>query len=83
MAGDKGAKITGIIDQQIEKVQIRVAKTKVAYDRAVEDLQKLLDKRDAYRKDKIWKAIIKSNKSYDEILHLISDDEEAECIESI
>lgn len=35
------------IEQQIEKAQEKVIKTKAAYDNAVEMLQKLLDKWDA------------------------------------
>ncbi len=59
--------------QQIEKAQEKVVKTKAAYDHAVEELQKLLDKRDAQRKDDLWKAVINSSRSYEEILRLISD----------
>lgn len=61
------------MEQQIEKAQEKVVKTKAAYDRAVEELQKLLDKRDAHRKDDLWKAVINSSRSYEEILRLISD----------
>lgn len=43
---------------------------KIEYDTAVKDLQKLLDKSDAQRKDTLWKAILKSEKTYDEILRL-------------
>ena len=46
-------------------------KTKAAYDTAVESLQKLLDKRDAQRKDELWDAIIKSNKTYEDILQYV------------
>ena len=46
-------------------------KTKAAYDRAVDALQKLLDKRDAQRKDDLWKVVINSSKTYEEILELI------------
>ena len=46
-------------------------KTKAVYDIAVKDLQILLDKRDAQRKDTIWKEILKSEKTYDEILSCI------------
>ena len=60
------------IDQQIEKAQEKVIKTKQAYDAATDALQKLLDKRDAHRKDELWSAILKSEKSYDEILGFIS-----------
>lgn len=59
------------MEQQIEKAQAKVIKTKAAYDTAVKDLQKLLDKRDAQRKDMLWKAILKSEKTYDEILSYI------------
>ncbi|MBQ8329596.1 MAG: hypothetical protein IJX83_08265 [Lachnospiraceae bacterium] len=48
-------------------------KTKAAYDAAVESLQKLLDKRDAQRKDELWNAIIKSSKSYEEILRYVAE----------
>ena len=44
---------------------------KIEYDTAVKDLQKLLDKSDAQRKDTLWKAILKSEKTYDEILSYI------------
>ena len=60
------------IDQQIEKAQEKVIKTKAAYDQAVSSLQKLLDKRDAKWKDDLWNAVLKSEKSYDEILQMIT-----------
>ena len=60
------------IDQQIEKAQEKVIKTKAAYDQAVSSLQKLLDKRDAKRKDDLWNAVMESEKSYDEILQMIT-----------
>lgn len=60
------------IDQQIEKAQEKVIKTKAAYDQAVSSLQKLLDKRDAKQKDDLWNAVMKSEKSYDEILQMIA-----------
>ena len=58
--------------QQIEKAKEKVIKTKAAYDQAVSSLQKLLDKRDAKRKDDLWNAVMKSEKSYDEILQMIA-----------
>ena len=63
--------IADTMEQQIEKAQDKVIKTKAAYDTAAKDLQKLLDKRDAQRKDTLWKAILKSEKTYDEILSYI------------
>lgn len=59
------------MEQKIEKAQAKVIKTKAVYDIAVKDLQILLDKRDAQRKDTIWKEILKSEKTYDEILSYI------------
>ncbi len=59
------------LEQQIERAQEKVIKTKAAYERAVDALQKLLDKRDAQRKDELWKAVIHSSKTYEEILELI------------
>ncbi|MFI3215067.1 MAG: hypothetical protein R3Y24_17300 [Eubacteriales bacterium] len=60
------------LEQQIEKAQDKVIRTKAAYDNAVESLQKLLDKKDAKQKDDLWNAVVKSNKSYDEILQMIA-----------
>ena len=59
------------MEQKIEKAQVKVIKTKAVYDIAVKDLQILLDKRDAQRKDTIWKEILKSEKTYDQILSYI------------
>lgn len=41
-------------------------------------LQKLLDKRDAKRREELWNAIIKSGKSYDEILAFINAEQKNE-----
>ena len=59
------------MEEQIQKAQEKVIKTKDAYDTAVESLQKLLDKRNAQRKDELWDAIIKSNKTYEDILQYV------------
>lgn len=70
--GRKAGSVSETLEQQIEKAQQKVIKTKQAYDQAVDALQKLLDKRDAQRKEDLWNAIIKSEKSYDEILTFIT-----------
>lgn len=64
--------VTESLEQQIEKAQEKVIKTRAAYDKAVDDLQKLFDKRDAKRKEDLWNAVIKSNKSYEDILLMIT-----------
>ena len=76
--GRKPGTVIGTLEQQIEKAQEKVIKTKQAYDDAVDALQKLLDKRDAKRKEDLWNAIIKSKKSYDEILKFIIADQKSE-----
>ena len=65
--GRKRGAVAATMEEQIQKAQEKVIKTKAAYDTAVESLQKLLDKRDAQRKDELWDAIIKSNKTYEDI----------------
>ena len=72
----RGRKASGTIsiEQQIEKAQEKVIRTKAAYEKAVEELQKLLDKRDAKRKDELWTAIVKSQKTYEEIMNFIAAD---------
>lgn len=78
MARGRRTTASETLDQQIEKYQEKVKKTKAAYDDAVRSLQKLLDKRDAQRKDELWKAIINNSKSYDEILKYIRSDRASE-----
>lgn len=68
-----GVSTAEVLEQQIEKAQEKVIKTKTAYDNAVDVLQKILDKRDAHRKDTLWKAIVDSGKSYEEILGFVSE----------
>lgn len=62
------------LEQKIVKAQEKVARTAAAHERAVDELQILLDKRDARRKEEVWEAIINSHKSYEEILKMIRDD---------
>lgn len=69
--GRKRGAVSATMEEQIQRAQEKVIKTKAAYDTAVESLQKLLDKRDAQRKDELWDAIIKSNKTYEDILQYV------------
>ncbi len=56
------------LDEKIENAQQKVIKAKEKYDATVEELKKLMDKRDALKKEELIDAITKSNKSYDEVL---------------
>ena len=71
---------TETLEQQIEKAQEKVIRTKSVYDNAVASLQKLLDKRDAQRKDDLWNAVINSNKSYEEIIPMLAKSTEEESL---
>ena len=59
------------LEQKILKAQEKVARTAAAHEKAVDELQILLDKRDAKRKDEVWEAIVNSSRSYEEILGMI------------
>ena len=59
------------LEQKIEKAQQDVVKTRDAYNASAARLKELLDKRDSLKKEEIYAAIAKSNKSMDEKLRLI------------
>lgn len=56
------------LERKIEKAQEQVSKTKKQYDAAVAALSDLLDKRDALQRGELVKAIIKSDRTYEEVL---------------
>ncbi|MBQ8665611.1 MAG: hypothetical protein IJ526_01960 [Lachnospiraceae bacterium] len=60
------------LEQKIEKAQEKVIRTKKAHEKAVEELQELLDKQAAFRTDEIMKAITNSSKTYEEIMKFIN-----------
>ena len=64
------ARVTALqaVELKIEKAQEQVSKTKKAYDTAIANLSDLLDKRDALRREELVKAIMKSNKTYEEVM---------------
>lgn len=45
---------------------------KKKYDQATANLKQLLDKRDAIRKEEIMSAIVKSGRSYEEIMEFLN-----------
>ena len=62
------------LNAKIGEAEQNVARTKKAYEAATEELKKLMDKRDAVKRDEIVNAIIKSRKSYDEIMDFLADE---------
>ena len=71
------ARTAGIesFEQKIEKAQVDVVKTKQKYDAAVSKLGDLMDKRDALKRDELVTTIMKSNKSHEEILRFLNDED--------
>ena len=65
--------------KKIEKAQELVSRRKKLYDEAIAALSDLLDKRDALRRDELVKAIMNSDRTYEEVLEFLnagSEDEE-------
>ena len=56
------------LEIKIEKAQLQVSKTKKQHEQALAVLSDLLDKRDAIRRDELMKAILKSDRTYEEVL---------------
>lgn len=55
------------------EVEQNVSRIRAAYEAATAELKELLDKHDALKKEMVVKAIMKSNKSRDEILTFIGN----------
>lgn len=60
------------LDEKIEKAEADVIAAKKRYDQATANLKQLLDKRDAIRKEEIMEAIVKSGRSYTEIMDFLN-----------
>lgn len=59
------------LDIKITKAQEQVSRTKKQYDAALANLSDLLDKREALHRDELIKAMLKSERSYEEILEFL------------
>lgn len=66
------------LEHKIEKAQEQVSRTKKQYDAALATLSDLLDKRDAIRRDELVKAIMKSDRTYEEVLAFLGNDTEGD-----
>ena len=60
-----------ILEEKIEKVQINVAETKVKYDKAVDELEKLLMKRKERDNKQLLKAFSESEKTLAEVIEFL------------
>lgn len=66
------------LEIKIEKAKETVSKKKKGYDAAIAVLSDLLDKQDALRRDELVKAIMKSDRTYEEVLEFLESGEEKE-----
>ncbi|MBK5262725.1 MAG: ErpK protein [Peptostreptococcaceae bacterium] len=62
------------IDEKIEKAQDAAEKTKEKYDMAVKEPRSLMEKKEAMKKQELFKAIENSRKSYEGILNFLMAD---------
>ena len=69
---------TRALEIKIEKAQAMVSKKKKEYDAAIAVLSDLLDKQDALRRDELVKAIMKSDRTYEEVLEFLNTGSEGE-----
>ena len=67
-----------VLEQKIEKAQEKVSRTKKEYDAAIAALSDLLDKRDALRRDELVKAIMNSDRTYEEVMEFLNVEKEPE-----
>ena len=66
------------IEEKIEKVQINVAETKVKYDKAVDELEKLLMKRKERDNKQLLKAFSESEKTLAEVIEFLQGNKSSE-----
>jgi formiminotetrahydrofolate cyclodeaminase len=67
------ARKTYTIEEKIELQKQVVSKAKDKYDNAVEELEKLMTKRNEIKNKELLEAITKSDKSFDEIMDFLTE----------
>ena len=67
-----------ILEEKIEKVQINVAETIVKYDKAVDELEKLLMKRKERDNKQLLKAFSESEKTLAEVIEFLQGNKSSE-----
>ena len=61
------------IDNKIEQQKLVVSKCKDKYDAAVEELEKLMRKRDELRNKELLNAFASSKRSFDEVMRFLME----------
>ncbi|MBQ9155508.1 MAG: hypothetical protein IJ137_01860 [Eubacterium sp.] len=67
-----------VLERKIEKAQAQVSKAKKQYDAATATLSDLLDKREALKRDELVKAMLRSSRTYEEIIAFLDTGSEEE-----
>ena len=62
------------LELKIELAEAKVAKTRAAHEKAVDELKRLYDIRKEQQQEQLLKAMMSSKRSFDEILRFISED---------
>lgn len=62
------------LELKIELAEEKVAKTRAAHEKAVDELKRLYDIRKEQQQEQLLKAMMSSKRSFDEILRFISED---------
>lgn len=66
------------LEEKIEKAQINVAETKVKYDKAVDELEKLLTKRKERDNKQLLEAFSKSENTLAEVIEFLQGNRPSE-----
>ena len=69
--GRKMARRVATLEEKIEKAQINVAETKAKYDKAVDELEKLLTKRQERDNKQLLEAFSESGKTLAEVIEFL------------
>ena len=67
-----------VIEAKLEKAKDRVISTKKAAQEAEEEYKRLLSERDKLRKEKLYKLVAKSSRTYEEIVRFLESESEVE-----
>ena len=67
-----------VLERKIERAQEKVSRAKKQYDDAIAVLSDLLDKRDALKRDELVKAIMRSDRTYEEVIDFLSGTQKEE-----
>ena len=64
------------IEEKIERQKEAVSKAKDKYEAALNELEKLMSRRDEMRRKELMEAFMKSDRTYDEIMDFLAGDKD-------